>query len=444
MIPLKSSVGIEIGGKDLRLAVMRSSFGKLRLAALHRIPDFLSLDEEGRKKAIKTLVRNNRIPAARVYLSLSREQGIVRQIDLPSDIGQKLSEVAKLQVETLSPWPLDEIYWDFSPEPPKKNRKFSRITIAFIPRAVLDPWTGFFKSVGLPLSGATLSSLAYGHGATALWQGATPTIVLHREPSYTEGILVNGSHVAAMTVPSETAVAPRLLLDRLLSTAKLHSVEGSRLVVCGGDLDRSVLDGNPRLPIENAKPDSAADFGPIATALLPLKDSGFRSNLVPPAMRYRESRMRLIPTYVLGLLVILTGLLLLARDPYQNMVYASRLDDEIRKIAPQVSEVNVQESELNQLSERYRALTAQLQNHDYNIEAMRELARILPATAFLAGYSYQDGVITLSGFAPSASEIQSVLENSPMFGGVEFTTSVSRDGSGKDRFTLKMLIEGRK
>jgi Tfp pilus assembly protein PilN len=442
MILTKNSVGVEICGSDLRLAVMRMSFGKLRLTAIHRIAGFMTQDEEARKKAVKTLVKKNSIPVSRVYLSVPREHGIVRQIDLPAEMAQKLADVVKLQVETLSPWPLDEIYWDFAQEQQKRNRKLTAITIVIIPRTALDPWIAFFKSAGAPLSGATLSSLAYGHGATALWKEAGPTVILRREESYIEGVVVNGSRIAALTVPpADGPGATKTLMDRLLSVAKLPSAEGSRFVLCGDSSDPASLEENPHLPIENTRPQSTADFGAIAAALLPLKESPFRSNLVPPAQRYHESQLRLIPTYVLGFLVICVGLGLVAREPYQSVAYASRIDTEIRKIAPQVSEVANQEAELNQLSTRSRALASALQNGDYNLEAVRELARVLPATTFLASYAYQSGTITISGFAQSASEIQSLLENSSMFKGVEFTNSVMREPNGKDRFTLKMVVE---
>ena len=253
--------------------------------------------------------------------------------------------------------------------------------------------------------------------------------------------MISGSRLAAYTGPAnDDGVAPKLLVDRLLSAAKLSSSEGARLIVCG-KVDDSALENNPRLPLEAAKPESTKDFGSVAAALLPLKDSAFKSNVVPVDLRYRESRRRLIPAFTLGLLATLMGAALLLRDSYQNSVYASQLDGEIRKISPQVKEVAGQEKELDQLSQRYRNLTSQIQNRDYVLESVGELARLLPASAFLASYSCQDGIITISGFAQSASEIQSLLESSPLFRGVEFTTSVTREPSGKDRFSLKMVLE---
>ena len=250
---------------------------------------------------------------------------------MPTEIKRKLPEVVKLQVDTLSPWPAAEIYWDFSVEVPKKDQKLVTVTIVMIPRTQVDPWITFFRSVGLPLSGTALSSVAQGHGICALWSDATPSIVLHREESYTEGILVQGSRLAAFTGPSaEGDIVPKVLVDRLLSAAKLTTSEGSRLIVCG-NLDESASETNPPLPLEDIKPDSTKDFGSIATALLPLKETAFRSNLVPAELRYRESRRRLMPAFVLGFFSILMGIALAVREPYQSASMA-RLKQSVRKL----------------------------------------------------------------------------------------------------------------
>lgn len=436
----KSSLGIEICGNDLRVAITRSRFGKLQLAAIHRIADFMTLSDEERTKAIKTFSKNHRLPS-RVYLTVPRDQGIVRQVDLPVDIVQKLANVVKIQVETFSPWPLDEIYWDFAHEPNKSGQKLITVTIAIVPRTMLDPWIKFFKSAGLPLSGATLSSLAYAHGVGTLWKDATVTLILHKEPAYTEGIVINHGRVSALTTSDAGSADAKAFVDRLLSVAKLPSAESSRVLLCGGNLDAGAADENPGLPLENARPQATADFGAIATALSFIKGTAFSSNLIPRDLRYRESQLRLIPTYVLIFLAICAGLALLAREPYQTMAYSTRLDTEIQRLAPAVTDVANQEAELNQLSARWRALTAVLQAPDYNLEVLRELTRILPSSAFLTNYSYQDAAITISGFAQSASEIQSLLENSRAFKGVEFSSAVTREANGKDRFNLKIAIE---
>ena len=437
-----TSVGIEVSGRDLRLAVLRSVMGKLRFVQSLEISGFVDLPPEEQKASIALLVSRHKVPSGRVYLSLPRDRGIVRQIEFPVEVREKLKSAVTLQLETLCPWPVDEIYWDFAEEVPKKGAKTIRATVVIIPRVALDPWIEFFKSVKVPLSGASLSSMSCAHGVRVLWTDEVPTVVLDCEAGYVEASLLQGNRLTSVTeTAEETPAAAKSAVDKLLSVGRVGSPESARVIVYGAA--SGLLEGIERvaLPIENVKLESSARFGAIASALAGLKKTAFDSNLVPRQLRYRQNQLQLIPTYALVVLAVLLGVALAARQPYQTMVYASKLDTEIQKIAPEVREVSSQESELNQLSEKYRVLAGHLQARDYNLEVMRELSRALPPTAWLTNYNYQDGAVTISGFAASASEVQKALEDNPLFKDVLFTTSVTRDAGGKDRFTLKASVE---
>ena len=137
----------------------------------------------------------------------------------------------------------------------------------------------------------------------------------------------------------------------------------------------------------------------------------------------------------------LVGFAMLMREPYQMTTYASQIDSEIQRVAPVAREVTKQQTDLNRLTERYRALAAHLQNRDHNLEVLQEITHVLPNGAWLVSYNYQDGIIQLSGYADSASEIQRLLANSPLLKDVQPNGSVTRDAKGKERFTLKAAIE---
>lgn len=437
----KNSLGVEIAGKDLRLAVMGSTFGKLRIVRTLEIAGFLNLSLDDQKAALRKVASGQKLPR-RVFLSLPREGGIIRQQDFPVEIREKLQSTVSLQLESLSPWPVDEIYWSFSPDLPAKNAKSVRVTVAIIPRAVLAPWVQLFESVGLPLSGASLSSLACAHAAVLLWPEGAPTVALDCEENYVEGCLVQGNQVVSLVQRgSDTSAIAKDVVQRLMADGRVTAPESTRLLVFGasGNLLESVE--RPSLPLENAVSGSSSRFGAIATALTGLGRSAFGVNLIPSALRYHRSHAQFIPTYALLVLAALLGMLAAVRGPYQSMVYGAKIESEIHRVAPAAREVSKQQSELNRLSDRYRAVSAQFKNRDYNLEAMRELARVLPASAWLATYSYQEGGIAISGFATNATEIQKILEDSALFKDVQFTTSVTRDARGRDHFALKAKIE---
>src|SRR5207244_301869 len=114
-------------------------------------------------------------------------------------------------------------------------------------------------------------------------------------------------------------------------------------------------------------------------------------------------------------------------------LYAERLDQEARRLAVEVRPVADQEARLNRISDRLKALDGSMRGRDANLEALRELSRLLPPGTWLSSYSCQDNVVTISGFSESAASIQKLLEDSPVFRDAQFTSSITRDASGKDR-----------
>jgi general secretion pathway protein L len=196
-----------------------------------------------------------------------------------------------------------------------------------------------------------------------------------------------------------------------------------------------------RLPIEGSSTSGA--FGAVSAALFGLVRSGFRLNLIPAALRYQRNYLQLVPTYGLILLLALVGLLAWMREPYQQSLYAQRLDDEVRRLAAEVRPVADQEARLNEISERLKVLDVLMRGRDANLEALRELSRVLPPGTFLTSYLCQDNLVTISGFSDSAASVQKLLEDSPVFRDVQFSSSILREVSGKDRFTLRAAIEVR-
>jgi Tfp pilus assembly protein PilN len=434
-------IGIEIAGKDLRVAAIQQTLKKLRLVYLEDVPGFLDLPRDEQKTSIVNLVTKHTMSAGRVFLTLPRDHGIVRQLEFPAEVRDNLKSAVSLQLEALSPWPLDEIYWDFAAREPNKSAKVI-VTVVIIPRQNLDPWIDLLKLVKLPLSGASLAPAAYGHAVQTLWPDAVSTIVLDSESQYVDGVLVNSGSLTSVGQSGVDSIeTAKAAVEQLLSLGRLQTPEEARLLVCGGAA--AALEGveEIRLPLENAGSDAATRFGAIASAFGNIKKSGLNCNVLPPQLRFRRSPLQLIPTYALALLAIGLAATMSLREPYQSTLYAAKLDREIKTVAPQARQVSAQAADLDRLALKYRALLANLQQRDYTLESLQQLAVSLPPTTWLTNFSYQDAAITISGTAVSASEVQKILEETALFKDVQFTSSVSRDPDGRERFSLKASIE---
>src|SRR5207237_4965851 len=99
-----TNLGIEISGKDLRIAVIRSAIRRLRLAQVLEIAGFADLAPAEQKTALQKLVKQDKLSPNRVFLTLPRDRGIARQIELPSEIRDKVKSAGALQVVTLCRW----------------------------------------------------------------------------------------------------------------------------------------------------------------------------------------------------------------------------------------------------------------------------------------------------------------------------------------------------
>jgi len=68
---------------------------------------FVAMDDLQRRDNIADLFRKQKIGGGQYTLTLPQEFGIMRQLEFPSEIRDKLKSAVALQVETLSPWNLD-------------------------------------------------------------------------------------------------------------------------------------------------------------------------------------------------------------------------------------------------------------------------------------------------------------------------------------------------
>ncbi len=205
LIP-QAAVGIEIAGNDLQIAVVRDFAGKRRLLYQEVLAGFLALPEQDRSSALLAIFKKNKLSGLNVHLTFPGNCGVVRDLEFPAAqvMEANLRSAVALQIESLSPWPLDEIYWDCAWEIDKGARSIV-VHVGIVPRQVVDPWIGLFRSPGLALTGASLSSLSWAHGAIAFWGKARPAMIVAAEKEYVEGALIRDGRIYAAVLEGQNS-----------------------------------------------------------------------------------------------------------------------------------------------------------------------------------------------------------------------------------------------
>jgi Tfp pilus assembly protein PilN len=325
IVPVPENMwSIEIAGYDLSMRFVRTFMRRQRVLRDVSIPGFGTLTDAGKQEKLLSVL-GRQAKWTRAVLSLPRDQAVVRQLQLPVEAQHDMRSALTLQIEAISAWQEQDVYWDYLVEVAKDNPGMLMVTVAIVPKRILDPWLRLFDSIRAPLSGASVR--------------------------------------------------------------------------------------------------------------------GLDVNVVPIPLRRRSARAQTVTAYALAVCTFFLGAAFFLREPYQQRVYAAQIQSEIVRLEPDVKGLVRQEGELDVLTRRYQSLLKGLQNRDSNLEALKTLATALPADTFVMNYRYQNETVTISGVSRSALEIQDALEKSPVFKDVQFAAPITRDMSGKDRFTLKMSVE---
>jgi len=79
------------------------------------------------------------------------------------------------------------------------------------------------------------------------------------------------------------------------------------------------------------------------------------------------------------------------------------------------------------------------------LRMIEELTRLIPDDSWLSecNYKAEEKKIRISGFAVSAAKLIPILEESPLFDNVKFSTVITTDKrSEKERFRIEMNLSG--
>ncbi len=442
---LHTTTGIELFGDDLRIVVLAGLTRGVRVTKSVTIQGFggggSALDPASRIERLASAVRTYRIPTRNVHLVLPGSFGTVREIDVPSAVTGDLADVAALQLESVSPWPIEDIWWSAGGGDSRNSKlPIRKALLSVIPAEAARPWVDLFHQVGLPLASLSLAPAAWAEGLVRLFGTDRPSVALGVLEDRVEGVLVTRDRAMAATGTfgiglGDRDPAVRRTLADLVGRARVEDPDTIRLVARGPIPDELHPLALGALPLNDGTNRAVENFGAIAAAL------ARSANLIPPALREKREVARFVPTIALAACLLVAVTALLVREPYQYLRYSQRLDAEIARLAPLVDEVIAEDTELAAAREQFQILDAVIAD-DSNLEALMWLAGSMPLDTWITSYSSQGNVLTLSGYSAATSQFQLLLEGSDLFEGVELASPVTRDATNRERFTLRMRLAG--
>jgi len=251
------------------------------------------------------------------------------------------------------------------------------------------------------------------------------------------------------------------LKDRISSELDLAamSLNGLRseaipLILTGTELDSGLVeelrltgDLDPHLLNEGmigVKGDLLSLLSPaIGIAIKGLKEVPLDINLIPVNIRPRE--IKYLKEMIAGILLLISSI---AGGAYyydalsKDEAYLDKLTRDVERLRVEVMAEEKMQQEAEAIKKKINVLEGIKKKDVSKIAILKELTAIIPLDVWLTDFSYREkeGKVELSGFAFSASNLISILEDSPLFEKVQFTSPIVKGGSVKEYFRLEAAV----
>lgn len=422
LLVIGTSVGVEIAGPDLHVAIVRGRpngaavAGKLTIANFRdraatewggELRDFLQ--QSGQKHLAATVL-------------LPRREVIVRLASLPGVSPKDVPGALAFQIDSMHPYGEDAVSFAWS------RADANTVLVGIIRKDVLDEYVLLFQAAGIPVAGFTFSASAI-YSALRLY-GMAPGnfLVVHKDADEDGVIEIYGESTARpvfsaeFDLPAQRAAALARAELRLTDTAT-------------GSLD---------LVLPQPLNVITVSSGAYATGLAALAHwQSPYANLLPAENRTVTSRARLIPTLVLALALISVAAAWFAYWQFRDQWYLRVLEPQIAQAQQTVLHGEAIDRRIADHRNRILLLDDYRKRAQTDTEVMAELSRILPPTVWTSSLEILPDSVVFAGEAEQAAPLLKLIDSSPLFRNSEFSMGVIRNQSGES-FRIRTFRRVRK
>jgi hypothetical protein len=399
LLAFGSGVGIELGADALEIVATRVRPSKIDVLGRLVIPHYAARPAAEWGAEYSAFLKALGMQHISATVLLPRREVIVRQVPMPGVAPKDIEGAIRFQIDTMHPYGDEDVVWGWS------RVAYGSVLVGVVRRAAIDRYRVLFEEAGIPVASFTFSAAAVhaairlngsanGRGFVALGRTATGGVEVYGEsqakPVFSAEFQVPAQRAAVLALaelrlPPDT---PALTIEQVLPKPALNPVEN--------DLSRNAL------PYATALAGACPRLAPSA-------------NVLPPEHRRSSSRAMLIPSIVLGVLVIGLAIGMFVYRSYADRKYLAELNAEIARIDPMAQRSRNLERSIDrarsqtQLLDRFRAQTK------LDLDALNELTKLVEPPAWTNVIDLTHDMARITGETTAASPLVKILDASPFF-----------------------------
>jgi Tfp pilus assembly protein PilN len=424
-LALGTGVGIEMGREDLIVTVVRLRPSGVRVLGELTIPRFREQPaaEWGENYAAFLEKLGVRYLAATILLP--RDEVTVRQVQLPGVSDKDLPSAIRFEIDSLNPYSEEDVAFDGA-----RIGKSASILIGITRRSSLERYTAMLSQAGVKLASFTFSGPAI-----------YSALRLYSDPP-AAGLVALGANDGEMEIYGESTTRPLFSarLDQSADRARALAVSELRLPP---ETEATAL--HLQLPQPAAAPEnydhvrSSLSYAAAVSSAKVLHPISL--NLLPPEQRRSASRLRYVPTSVLGFVVLLLAVAVLAYPKYSDNRYIELLQAQIRALDPPARKAAEAERQTVTARNQAQTLDAFRQHTREDLDAINDLTHLLAPPAWLDSMQLTRTSINISGQTQQAAELIKLLDGSSHFQGSAFSLPLQKSAGG-EVFSIRTARKG--
>lgn len=503
MLNLHQSVGVEFRGHNLRLVHLAKTVGGFKL--LHYQQATLPTDDisdadyqQAVVEQLKEFIEQHKIKLNEVVIGLPPNEVVLRQIELPLVEREDLSRILEYEVECHFPFTSHEVYIDFQITEKKEN--IQKLLLLAAKKERVDQYLALLAQAELNCLAVDFTSLAItnllhangiiGNGNNVL--SPKDCLLIEVGQTVVEFSLVKQGKLAMVRsrpiselgslipLKPEPPCVPDDEIDTSIEvqTEKLAQ-RITREIDCwqkslAGKTSNSWVEqifvmadpgtGEPicqrlentlnikaSIPYNwsiiksgidtvNANIGLAAGMG---LALRGINNYPEAINLLPVMQRRQPKKGGQF--IVAGLAAFAAVLILtnLVGFFLKDRLTLSRIQQQMQLLEPQLKVVSELENEYKRLRLQMDSLRSIKPKEVTILDILKEITLKLPMDAWLERMDMKGNTVEISGRAASASSLIPLLEESSLFENVKFTAPITSREGEKEKFKIKIMLEGR-
>jgi Tfp pilus assembly protein PilN len=424
-LAIGTGVGIEIGSLDLVVTVVRLRPSGARVLGELTISHFREQPAAEWGATYTAFLQKLGVGHLAATILLPRDEVTVRQISLPGVVDKDLESAVRFEIDSLNPHSEEEVTYDGA-----RIGHTSSVLIAITPRAIVERYTVLFSQAGVKAASFTFSAPTI-YSALRLLSAPPRDGFLTLEPSE-NGLEVYGESVtrpifsARLDQPADRV--------RTLAVSELRLPPETEAAMLRDQLPR------PLAQPENYEPSRAClSYAAALASAGPLHPLSL--NLLPREQRRSASRLRYVPTAVLGALALFLLVAVLAYPSYSDRHYSELLQAQIRTVDPLARKAADAERQTVNLRNRSQTLDSFRQQTRQDLDALKGLTHLLDPPAWLSSLQLTRNSVSITGEAPQAATLIKLLDSSRQFQGSSFSLPIQKSAGG-EAFTIRSSRKG--